>query len=322
MKSKRMNVLIIAALAMVVSIGALNGESRAEYPDKAVRFLIPFGVGGGADTIGRALAKSAEPSLGQPVACINRPGASGGIMYSALKASKADGYTVGWNSLSVLTTTNIGNVPFPYDAFEHVCRIGYTGMPIAVLADSQWKTIGELVEYARKNPGKLKIGNAGTGSGTHLIAVMLEKEAGFKAIHVPLGAKRRVAGLLGGEVEAICAPAPETAGQVRAGKIRLLAMSTAQRDPNFPDIPTFTESGYPIVMDLFRGISLPKDAPADVIQKLEESFKKASESELFKDIAGKKGFTIDFQGREAFGKYLEEKNRSIADAMKASGLVK
>ncbi len=322
MKSKRVSIPCIAALVMVLSISFLYGESRAEYPDKAIRFLIPFGVGGGADTIGRALAKSAEPSLGQPVACINRPGASGGIMYSALKASPADGYTVGWNSLSVLTTTNIGNVPFPYDAFEHVCRIGYTGMPIAVLVDSPWKTIGELVEYAKKNPGKLKIGNAGTGSGTHLISVLLEIEAGLNVVHVPLGAKRRVPGLLGREVEAICVPAPEAAGQVAAGKIRLLAMSTAQRDPNFPDIPTFTESGYPIVMDLFRGISVPKGTPADVVQKLESDFKKASESGLFRDVATKKGFTIGFQGAEEFGKYLEKQNGNIAKAMKISGLVK
>ncbi len=322
MKIKKLNILFVASLALVLSMGVFHGESRAEYPDKAIRFLIPFGVGGGADTIGRALAKGAEPSLGQPVACINRPGASGGIMYSALKASEADGYTVGWNSLSVLTTTNIGNVPFKYDAFEHVCRIGYTGMPIAVLANSQWKTIEELVEYARKNPGKLKIGNAGTGSGTHLIAVMLAKEAGLNIVHVPLGAKRRVPSLLGGEVEAICVPAPEAAGQVKAGKIRLLVTSTAQRDPNIPDIPTLTESGYPIVIDLFRGISVPKGTPADIVRKLETDFKKASESTLFKDIAQKKGFTIGFQGSEAFRKYLEEKNRNIAEAMKMSGLIK
>ncbi|MCP4692351.1 MAG: tripartite tricarboxylate transporter substrate binding protein, partial [Desulfobacterales bacterium] len=302
MKKERLNVLFIAALTMVLSMGVLYGESRAEYPDKAIRFLIPFGVGGGADTIGRALAKGAEPSLGEPAACINRPGASGGIMYSALKASKADGYTVGWNSLSVLTTTNIGNVPFPYDAFEHVCRIGYTGMPIAVRADSPWKTIGELVEYARKNPGKLKIGNAGTGSGTHLIAVLLAKEADVNVVHVPLGVKRRTPALLGGEVEAICAPAPGVSALARAGKIRLLVMSTAKRDPNFPDIPTFTESGYPIVMDLFRGISVPKGVPAPIIQKLESVFKKASESRLFRHVAKKKGFTISFQDGEEFGR--------------------
>ena len=260
--------------------------------------------------------------LGQPGVPVNRPGAGGGIMYTELEKAAPDGYTLGWNSTSILTTTNIGNVPFKYDAFDNLCSIGYTSMPIAVRADAPWNTIEELAAWAGKNPGALKIGNAGTGSGTHLTAVMFEQAAGLKAIHVPLGAKRRVASLLGGEVEAICVPLPEAAPQALAGKVKILAVSTAKRDPSFPDVPTFKESGYDVVMDLFRGISLPKGVDAEIIKKLEGAFKTASESDQFKDIAKKNGFNIDFMGPKDFAPYLADQNQRVADAMKAGGLVK
>jgi tripartite-type tricarboxylate transporter receptor subunit TctC len=306
-------------LTIVLAAGLVWAK---DYPSKPINFLIPFGAGGSADLMGRALATGAEKHLGQPIVPINRPGAGGGIMYTALKAAAADGYTVGWNSTSILTSTNIGNVPFKYDAFNHVCRIGFTAMPMAVRTDSPWKTFQEFVDYARKNPGKIKIGNAGTGSGTHLTAVLMEKVVGLQFIHVPLGAKRRVPSLLGKEVEAICVPLPEAAPQVKAGQFRVLAMSTESRDPAFSDVPTMKELGYDAVMELFRGISVPKGTPAGVIKKLEAAFEKGAQDLGFISIAKKKGFNISFMGKDEFEKYIKIQNDNVAKAMKMGGLVK
>lgn len=322
MKKRNLTYALIITLTLVFSMAFMPQSSKAEYPTKPVSFLIPFGVGGSADVMGRVLASGTKPSLGQPIVPINRPGAGGGIMYTALKAAKADGYTVGWNSTSILTSTNIGNVPFKYDAFEHVCRVGLTSMSIAVKADSPWKTFKELISYAKNNPGKLKIGNAGTGSGTHLVAVLVEKEMGIKVVHVPLGGKRRVPSLLGGEVEAICVPLPEAAPQVQAGLFRLLAVPTKMRDPKIPNIPTMTEEGCPVVLELFRGISVPKGTPQAVIQKLEKSFEKGSQNPDFIKVADKKGFNISFQGSQAFEVYLKEQNEIVANALKIGNLVK
>lgn len=319
MKRKSLVFLVCVVLATVFSFNFALAE---EYPKKAINFLIPFGAGGSADIMGRALANGTEKYLGQPIVPVNRPGAGGGIMYSALKASRPDGYTVGWNSTSVLTSTNIGNVPFKYTAFEYVCRIGYTAMPIAVKADAPWKTFKDLVAYAKKNPGKIKIGNAGTGSGTHLVAVLIEKEIGIQIIHVPLGGKRRVPSLLGGEVEAICVPLPEVAPQVQAGQARILVMPTEQRDSAYPDVPTLKELGYPIVIELFRGISVPKSTSDSIVKKLEQAFAKGAESEAFKKIAKQKGFKISYMGRAQFEKYLKVQDANIAKAMKLGGLVK
>jgi len=336
MFKKRLSILLTLVLALSLCAGlawsggqqegAAGGteveqEAQPEFPKKAVNFLIPFGAGGSADLVGRAVANATEKYLGKPIVPLNKPGASGGIMYNEVYNSDADGYTLAWNSSSILTTTLIGNVPFKADAFTHVARIGYTAMPIAVLADSPWQTLDEFIAAARANPGTLKIGNAGTGSGTHLTAVMLAKEAGVDVIHVPLGAKRRVPSLLGKEVEAICVPLPEAAPQVKAGKMRILAMSTAERHPTFNDIPTFKEYGYNVVMDLFRGLSVPKDTPAEVVKILQEAFRKGSQDPDFVKVADQKGFLIDFQDSKEFTEYIMEQSDIIENGLRYAELI-
>jgi tripartite-type tricarboxylate transporter receptor subunit TctC len=298
------------------------GAKAVQYPTRAINFLIPFGAGSSADLMGRALASAAEKVLGQPVVPVNKPGAAGGIMYTALHSSAPDGYTLGWNSTSVLTTALAGNVPYKWDDYEHVCRIGYTSMPIAVRADAPWKTLGDLVAWAKKNPGKLKIANAGSGSGTHMTAVNFALVAGIDVVHVPLGAERRIPSLLGGEVEAVCLPLPEVAPQVEAGQARILGIPSHERDPKFKDVPTFAEAGYPFEMDLFRGISAPKGTPAEIVRKLEDAFRKAAGSEEFRKAAAQDGFLVSFQPQAQFQKYLEEQYVLVEKAMKQGGLTK
>lgn len=319
MKMKKL--CIFCALMLMVGFG-LSASWAADYPSKPITLLIPFGAGGSTDILGRALAKDTEPYMGVPIVPINKTGAAGGIMYSALKNSKPDGYTIGWASLSVNTCTNIGNVPFDYTAFIHVCRIGYTGMPIAVRADAPWKTVAEFVDYAKKNPGKIKIGNAGTGSGTHLTAVLVEKALGIKVIHVPLGAQRRIPSLLGGEVQAICVPLPEAAPQVIAGNARFLMMTTAKREPMFPNVPTLKELGYDVVIELYNSVALPKGTPESIVAKVRDSFHKGFQGADFVKMAKENGFNISYMEGKEFADYLAMQDKKVAEAMKAGGLIK
>lgn len=317
---RKKSIFAVFTLLMIIVFGA--SAFAADYPTKPIQLLIPFGAGGAADTIGRMLAKAAEGALGQPVIAVNKPGAGGGIMYTALKNAKPDGYTLGFNSAGLLTVTNIGNVPFKYDAFENVCRIGYEGVPIAVRSDAPWKNFQEFVDYVKKNPGKVKVGNAGTGSATHMTPIAMEGEMGLKFINVPLGAKRRIPSLLGGEVDAVCVPTPEIAPQVRAGKARILVMPSAQRDPNYPDVPTLKEMGCDMEIELFRGISVPKGTPAAIVAKLENAFKKAAEDKDFLAFCQKNSFTVSFMGTTEFEKYLSGMNQKIAKIMQEAGLKK
>jgi tripartite-type tricarboxylate transporter receptor subunit TctC len=316
------NKTIFTVLTILAVFGMFSSAVAEEYPTKPVQMLIPFGAGGSADSMGRLIAKASEKYLGQNIVAVNKPGAGGGIMLTALHDAKPDGYMIGWGSTGILTATNIGNVPFKHDVFTHVARIGYSAMPIAVRADAPWNTFEEFAAYAKENPNKIKIGNAGTGSATHLTPIFIEKELGLQFIHVPLGAQRRVPSLLGGEVEAICVPLPEVAGQVQAGKAKILVIPSAERDPSFPDVPTMKDLGYDVVIELFRGISVPKGTPDAVVAKLEEAFRKGSEDPEFIEFSKKNGFNIAFMGKAEFNEYVEPMDAKIAMVMQETGLSK
>lgn len=309
-------------LGLLALLGFVPGVPAAEFPTKPIEFIIPFGAGGSADIEGRIIAKAAEKILGQPVVPINKPGAGGALAYTAVKNAAPDGYTVAWNSTSLLTTTNLGNVDFRWDALDPVCRVSIQGMPLAVRKDAPWKTFQEFAAYAKANPGKVKIGNAGHGSGTHLAAVAMAEMAGIKVVHVPLGSGKRIASLLRGEVEMISVPTPEVAAQVKAGELRILAIPSDAPDPSFPGAPTLKQVGIPMSIELFRGLSVPKGTPAPVIQKLADAFQRAAHDKSFESAGEMEGFLVSTQGPEEFRKYLAAQDAFIADMMKRAGLGK
>ena len=156
----------VAAIALSISASAY-----AAWPNKTIEFIIPWGAGGGADIEGRLLAKEMGKVLGVPVIAINKVGAGGAKAYTHTKNAKPDGYTVVWNSTSILTTTNIGNTSFGPDALDHIGQVEFQPLPFAVRADAKWKTFKEFVDDCRKNPGKYKVANSGTGSSIPISCV-------------------------------------------------------------------------------------------------------------------------------------------------------
>jgi tripartite-type tricarboxylate transporter receptor subunit TctC len=312
----RLSVLLIAVVAL-----APPAWGQA-FPARPIELIIPFGAGGSADIEGRIIAKAAERILGVPVVPINKPGAGGALAYTHVKTAAPDGYTVAWNSTSLLTTSNLGTLDFPWDALDHVARVSTQAMPLAVRADAPWKTFQDFLAYARATPGKVRIGNAGHGSGTHFAALAVAEATGIKVIHAPLGSGKRIASLLRGEVEMISVPTPEIAGQVRAGEVRILAVPSEAPDPAFPGVPTLRQAGVPVAMELFRGFSVPKGTPAAVIEKLAEAFQKAAQDETFKQAGVNGGYLVAVQGPGEFRKYLAEQNALIADLVKKAGLKK
>ena len=311
---------ILISITVLWAGAAFVAPASAEFPEKAIQFIIPFGAGGGADIEGRLLAKGMAKVLGQPVIPVNKPGAGGSVTYTFVKNAKPDGYTVAWNSTSVLTSTNIGNVNFTYNALDHVGRVEFQPMPFVVRADSKWKTFQEFIADCRKNPDKYKVANSSTGSATHLAAIAMTNAAGCKVIHLPLGIKRRNAGLLSGEADAMAAPLTGAIRLARAGKFRILAVPSIKRNAVIPDVPTLSELGYPAVIDLFRGLSVPKGTPAAVKAKLADAMTKAARSAAFTKLAKKKGFTIAPQNAAAFEAYLAKMNRDVIAIMKSAGI--
>jgi len=296
--------------------------ASAGFPDRPIEFIIPFGAGGGADIEGRLLAKEMSNILGVPLTPINKPGAGGAITYTYIVNSKPDGYTIGWNSTSVLTTTNLGNTDFDYDAMDHIGRVEYQPQPFVVKADSNWKSFQDFVNDCRSNPNTYKIANSGTGSATHIAAIAIMNAINCKVIHLPKGIKGRNASVLSGEADAMVAPLTGAIRLSKAGKLRILAVPTSKRNMVIPDVPTMGELGYDAELDLFRGLSVAPGTPQSIKDKLFDAMSKAAKSKAFMGLAKKKGFTVDPMGPKAFTTLLSNEDNKVKNIFKGAGLYK
>ncbi len=317
---KILRVLCAAIAGAIAALALALAPANAAYPDKPIQFIIPFGAGGGADIEGRLLAKEMSKILGVAVVPINKPGAGGAVTYTYVKNAKPDGYTLAWNSTSVLTTTNIGNVDFKHDALDHIGRVEYQPMPFAVRADAPWKTFKEFVAACKAKPDTLKIANSGTGSATHLAALAIANATGCKAIHLPAGIKRRNATVLSGEADAMVAPLTGALRLTKAKKLRLLVIPSATRNAVIKDVPTANELGYKAELDLFRGLSVPKGTPQAIKDKLADAMAKAAKSASFSKLAAQKGFTIAPLSPAAFEAMLVKEDAKVKAIMQAAGL--
>ncbi len=311
------------ALAGALALGVVSTAVPAfAFPDGPIEFVIPFGAGGGADIEGRLLAKEMSKILGVPLAPVNKPGGGGAITYTYITNAKPDGHTIAWNSTSVLTTTNLGNTEFGYDAMDYIGQVESQPQPFAVKGDSKWNSFADFVTDCRAAPGTLKVANSGTGSSTHAAAIMLMNAAGCEVIHLPKGIKGRNKSVLNGEADAMIAPLTGAVNLTKAGKLKLLTMPTAERNPLFPDVPTAKELGYDADLDLFRGLSVPKGTPSAVMEKLADAMAKAARSDAFMDLARKKGFTVAPTGHKAFAAFLAEEDAKVQSIFKSAGLYK
>ena len=309
--------LIMTGAAIVLATGGAFADT---FPSKPIEFIIPFGAGGGADIEGRLLAKEMGKVLGVSVVPINKPGAGGAVTYTYVKNAKPDGYTIAWSSTSVLTTTNIGNVPFKHDALDHLGRVEYQPMPFVVKATAPWKTFNEFAKDCKANPGKYKIAVSSAGSGTHVAAIDLMTASDCKVTYLPVGVKRRNATVLSGEADGMTAPLTASIRLSKAGKLRILAIPSEKRNDFIPDVPTAKELGYDAQLDLFRALAVPKGTPAAIKAKLYDAMVKAANSAAFKDLSKKKGFTIATMGIEEFDEMVVAEDKRVQKIMKTAGL--
>jgi tripartite-type tricarboxylate transporter receptor subunit TctC len=311
----------LLALGLSAAAGAPAARAAA-YPVKPVEMTVLFGPGSGADLLARKLAETAGKDLGQPVVIVNRTGAGGAIGYNYLRTQAADGYSIVWNSNSINTAYHAGNMNFDYTTFRGVAQLTTEPVSLAVKMDSPWKDIGALVDYARKNPGKVRVGNSGRGSFTNLTAVALENKTDVKLTHVPFGQGLAVATMLGDKIEATVQLPAEIMAQVEGKQVRNLAITGEQRLASLPDVPTFKEKGIDLALSLWRGVALHKDTPQAIIGRLEHAFKVAAESAEFKQFAGKLGATIEFRGAAAFDQFIAQQDKELAALMDQIGMKK
>ena len=305
--------------AIVLGLGLSASLAVAQYPERAIEFVIPFDAGGSADIEGRLLAEEMSEVLGVTVVPVNRPGAGGALAYSYVNDADPDGYTVMWTSTSILTITNLGNVPFGYDAFDHIGRVEHQPLVLAVGADSPWSDIESLTRDCADGGRPVRVANSGTGSTTHLGALAVMQAIGCEAVHLPIGTRRRNATVLSGEADAMVAPLTGALSLFRAGRLQLLATLGAERNPIIPDVPTARELGIDVEFDLFRGLSVPKGTPADVRARLAEAMTRAANSEAFQRLADDLGLTVAPLTMGPFEALLQRENVTVRSIIQSTG---
>jgi tripartite-type tricarboxylate transporter receptor subunit TctC len=313
---------LFAALAGVLAQG--GAWAQAPFPGKApVELVVLFAAGSSADVSARILAEGMSKDLGVPVTISNRPGAGGTVGYKYVAGSRPNGHTLVWNSNSVSTTFYSGTSDINYQAFDPVARVTVEIPAVVVQSKSQWKTLHDLLEYARANPGMLKVGNSGTGSHTHMASASLFEAAGVEVLEVPFGSSQVVPSLLGGFVDALVQLPGAVVPLVKSGSMRVLAVLSAKRDPVFPDVPTAQELGVKVApLDLWRGIAVARGTPKAVIARLQKAVHASMESAEFKSAGEQLGFEPAFMPADDFNLLIAHDDYLIARQMAILGLKK
>lgn len=321
MKSSR---ILRAAFAALFALAAQAVVAQPQVAGgAALEFVVIFPAGSSADISARILAEGIAKHLEQPVPVSNKPGGGGAVGYKYVAAARPDGRTLVWNSNSLSTTFHGGSMDIDYKAFEPVARVSIEIPAVVVQASAPWKTLPEFLDYARANPGMLKIGNSGAGSHTHMAAAALFEAAQAKVLDVPFGAAQVVPSLLGGHVDAVVQLPGAVVPHVRSGALRVLGVLGSKRDPVFPDTPTATELGVRLApMDLWRGIGVPKGTPRPVIARLEKAIEASLNRPEFLSAGQKFGFLPAFLGADEFGQLIARDDELIARQMRALGLKK
>ncbi len=251
----------------VIGLWLLATATHAAWPDKPVRIVVPFPPGGTADILARTLANKLHPALGQVVIVDNRAGAAGNIGTDLVAKAKPDGYTllVGLMNTHVVNQAFNANLPFKgIDDFTPIANLAAVVTTMAIHPSVSAQNVKQFIAVARANPGKLAYATAGSGSSNHLTAAVFEKMAGLKMLHIPYkGGAPATLDTVTGQAQVIFTAATQTLPHVKAGRLRVLGVTRAQRVPLFPDVPAIAETlpGYDIVIwfGFFGPAGLPKD---------------------------------------------------------------
>ena len=299
MVRKMFGILFILSLITVIPIHA------AEFPTKEVQIIIPWAAGGATDLIFRALAATTGKYLGKAVVVVNRPGGGSAVGYTEGAQAKPDGYTLASAVTPLTILPHQVTTAFTYKSFEPIINVVSDPSMFLIRSDAPWKSLKEFLDFAKKNPDMITVGNSGAGGGVHLVALAFERAAGVKFNHIPFsGGGPSVTAILGGHINAVSVSPPEGIEHVKAGKLKIMALFAEKRFQLFPDVPTVKEQGVDFGMGQWRGLAAPKGTPPDVIKKLHDAFKQGMDDPVFQKNAKDMVVNLSYLGPEAFGKLM------------------
>ncbi|MFJ1298448.1 Bug family tripartite tricarboxylate transporter substrate binding protein [Pseudomonadota bacterium AL_CKDN230030165-1A_HGKHYDSX7] len=271
----------IVRLLSGLTLLCASGLSLAQgYPNKPIRLIVPFPPGGGTDVLAREAAVKVAGNTGWNIVTENRPGSGGNIGVDAVAKAEPDGYTLVLGQTSNLAINPTLYPKLSYDPEKDLAAIGLIAdapLVIVVPANSPLKSLDDMISAAKAKPDALTYASSGNGTVSHLAAVQLQNAAGIKLMHVPYkGAAQASNDLIGGQIDMYLSSVPTLIGHVRNGKMRALAVTSAQRVPDMPDVPTIAERGYPgFEAVTWFGLAAPDGVPPEIVQRLNAEFTKA-----------------------------------------------
>ncbi len=298
----------LLAYAVIGSTISPHVAFAQTYPSKPVELIVTYPPGGGTDVLARAFADAARPYFAQPFVVLNKPGATGSIGLSYVANAPADGYKAVIISTDLMTLPYMSVAKVGPDDFIPVARFQSDPTSLTVRADSPWKTIEDFVAYAKANPGKATISDAGRGGTIHLAAAFLADKAGITVNHIPYqGSAPAIMALLGGQVDATTIAYGELKSHVETGKLRTIGVLSDKRIPGL-DAPTFKERGIDASMIVWRGIGVAKGTPPEIVNKLAEVVEKVVATPAFRETLSKQNLTMSYAGPREIKAFMAAQN--------------
>ena len=321
MSFKRRTLLALAAFSSALPLASVAADN---YPSKPITIVVPFSAGGTTDILARVIAQDLQTQLGQSVVVDNRAGAGGNIGASIAARAPADGYTLfmGTVGTHAINQALYKKLPFnPVKDFQPLSRVANVPNLLVANPKQPFKTVPELIAYAKEHPGQVNFGSSGSGSSIHLSGELFKMMTKVDMVHIPYkGSAPAVTDLLGNQIAIMFDNLPSAIQHVRAGKLRPIAVTTAKRSPELPDVPTVAEAGVPgYEATSWFGLYTNAGTPKPVVDKLSAALAKSLASPAVRNKIKEQGGEVVSETPEQFAAFMKSETEKWAKVVKASG---
>jgi len=318
--------ICLLAVGAFLASWSQPAAAQGKFPNRPIQLICPWAAGGGTDRVARMVGILLEKELGQPVTVVNRIGGGGAVGHTAGATATPDGHTLTIVTVELAMMHWMGLTPITYKEFTPVTLVNIDAAGVQVATNSEWKTLKQLLDYVKANPGKAKASGTAKGGIWDLARAGMLKTAGIPVDNMPwvpsTGAATGLQELAAGGVQVVTASLVEGRSLIDAGKVRALANMADARDPVFPDVPTLKEQGLNWTMGAWRGFALPKGTSPEIVAVYEKAMDKIVKSKDFTDFMKGGPFGILYKPSADFAKFLTEQDATFGVLMKEAGITK
>ena len=320
-----MRMVAVMVMAILLGLTVVAGGDAAGFPEKPITLVVHAGAGGGSDIFSRtmAAANDKEKYLPQPIVVENKPGGSGAISFAYVAGKKGDPYFMLTAVTSFLTTPILRKSQIGYKDFTPLANFAFDEYMLMVKGDSKYKTVKDVVAFAKANPKKMTVGGTQLGSSDSVCSYLIEKVAGIQLNYIVFNSGGEVnAALMGGHIDLAVSNPGEALELAKANKVRLLGVYSEKRLAGAPDVPTLKEQGLDATYVQNRGLVAPAGIPEDARKTIEVAFQKYMKSETFKKYVAENMLSEAWMDGPTFGKWLDKEHARYSELLKEMGLLK